>query len=341
MVVMRYIIITSTITLTCFPQTSFGSVLEEIYLAGSALIPRLFDKKAYFKKLHLNYSSIGSFTKPPSLRGFNAISYKLHATNRYKIERGVKLCSTLADTKMPSKPDVLDEFLLAEKEEHKRGFKWENHHQLIEKISEICDSISKVIELPDQRQVLQERLGELTLTTFSFCTFCNFSPHETTEKTLHKFKKRLEGMEKLAKADGYLDLNSQSVDIMLSYWRMAKKLDTNEAAAKHEESGSKADIFEETVLVENQARRFGFKWDDYRRLIAKVHDECQEVAEAIEHSHSPERLQEELGDLILATLSFGMYCGFDPKETIEKAVSSLKSKLSGSRKLKAPSEDLS
>jgi ATP diphosphatase len=88
---------------------------------------------------------------------------------------------------------------------------------------------------------------------------------------------------------------------------------------------------EDGFLVENQARYFGFKWDHYQRLLAKVHDECQEVAEAIEFSHKPEKLQEELGDLILVIFSFDMYCDFHPKETIQKSLDVMKIRLNTAR----------
>jgi uncharacterized protein YabN with tetrapyrrole methylase and pyrophosphatase domain len=219
-----------------------------------------------------------------------------------------------------SEYDVFEEFYLWEKQKHDLGSKWGDHHQLIKKISDVCGSISEVIDMPDHRHTLQERLGELILIAFSFCTYCNFCPKETTEKTLLKFQKRLDRMKQSASADGYLDFNSQSAEIMLSYWRKAKKLDNSNIAQLSEPFEIKADIFEKVVFVENQARAFGFKWGNYQQLITKVLDECQEVSEAIERSHKPESVQEELGDLILASLSFSMYCGFYPKETIEKSL---------------------
>lgn len=178
---------------------------------------------------------------------------------------------------------------------------------------------------------MQEKLGELTLTAFSFCTFCNFCPEETAGKTFLKFKKRLDGVKQLAAQDRYFNLNSQPVEIMLSYWRKAKKLDNTDFVEQSEQLETKVDIFEKAVLVENQARDFGFKWDHYQRLLAKAHDECQEVAEAIEFSHKPEKLQEELRDLILVIFSFDMYCDFHPKETIQKSLDVTKIRLNTAR----------
>ncbi|MBY0282196.1 MAG: hypothetical protein K2W94_08615 [Alphaproteobacteria bacterium] len=227
------------------------------------------------------------------------------------------------NAKIPSKHEVLEKLLLLEKEKRKLGLIWKDHYQLIEKISNICQSISEVIDLSGQRHLLEERLGELILTSFSFCIFCQFCPIETTEKTLLKFHKRLEGVMQLATKDGYLNLNNRPIEVILSYWREAKKLDSSSIALQSKQPEVKAVIFEKAVFVEKQARAFGFKWDNYQRLIEKIHDECQEISEAIERSYMPESLQEELGDLILASLSFCMYCDFDPRETIEKSLNDL------------------
>ena len=59
--------------------------------------------------------------------------YNLHYPEAYDKIGGVKLLSSSTSTKILSKCEILEEFHLLEKEKHKLGLKWENHHQLIGK----------------------------------------------------------------------------------------------------------------------------------------------------------------------------------------------------------------
>ncbi|KAF3362719.1 Uncharacterized protein PHSC3_000706 [Chlamydiales bacterium STE3] len=74
--------------------------------------------------------------------------------------------------------------------------------------------------------------------------------------------------------------------------------------------------------IENQekaARAFGFYWENTAQLIAQIQSECAEVQEAWERQDS-NHLQEELGDLIQATVSLAIFCNFDPHETLKKSI---------------------
>ena len=76
----------------------------------------------------------------------------------------------------------------------------------------------------------------------------------------------------------------------------------------------------ETVThLENDARGYGFYYPNTEMIIKQVKDECDEVLEAINQDESQERVQEEIGDLIHATMALCHHQGFDIDETILKA----------------------
>ena len=79
----------------------------------------------------------------------------------------------------------------------------------------------------------------------------------------------------------------------------------------------KMDVLEKVVHIDKEATDFGFKWSHYSELIHQIKSECEEIQADIEANQPPEKIQEELGDLIHATLSFCLFMGFDPKATLD------------------------
>lgn len=79
--------------------------------------------------------------------------------------------------------------------------------------------------------------------------------------------------------------------------------------------------------AQQDAAIFGFDWPNATKAMQQVMSECQEVQEVIENKESQERLQEEIGDLILAALSFCRFCGFDAEETLLKAEEKFESRM--------------
>lgn len=72
------------------------------------------------------------------------------------------------------------------------------------------------------------------------------------------------------------------------------------------------------IMLEKDARDFGFDWPDVPMIIDQAIDECREIMETIEHQETPERLQEEIGDLLHTAISLCVFAGFDVEETLSK-----------------------
>lgn len=67
------------------------------------------------------------------------------------------------------------------------------------------------------------------------------------------------------------------------------------------------------------AKEFGFYWEHFNQLIEQIQNECAEVQEAWGNENIP-HLQEEIGDLIHATISLAVFCKLDPHETLAKSI---------------------
>jgi ATP diphosphatase len=73
--------------------------------------------------------------------------------------------------------------------------------------------------------------------------------------------------------------------------------------------------------VSAKAISAGFKWDDASGALAKVREEVRELERAFaEREAAPERVEEELGDVLLASAFLGQYLGLDPEKATREAL---------------------
>lgn len=79
-------------------------------------------------------------------------------------------------------------------------------------------------------------------------------------------------------------------------------------------------IFKEMAAIEKQAAEFGFKWFNHSQILEQIISECKEIAAVADHTETRNNLQDEIGDLLHATLCLCLFCGFDPLQTLEKSL---------------------
>ncbi len=70
--------------------------------------------------------------------------------------------------------------------------------------------------------------------------------------------------------------------------------------------------------VQKKARDVGFDWDDPLEALQKVHEEADEVAEAIREKDA-HHLEEELGDLFFACVNVSRLCGVEAETALQQA----------------------
>lgn len=101
------------------------------------------------------------------------------------------------------------------------GFYWGHFSQLIEQIQSECKEIQEAWE-KDDRQHLQEEVGDLIQATISLAIFCKLDPRETLLKSISKFQRRYEMVVELARMEGYDNLQNQTPEVLMDYWKRAK-----------------------------------------------------------------------------------------------------------------------
>jgi ATP diphosphatase len=80
-------------------------------------------------------------------------------------------------------------------------------------------------------------------------------------------------------------------------------------------------ILEKAMDSMDKAEKFGFVWSDHRALLAAVQSEFQEIEESITQKESPERLVEEIGDLLLGCMEICRYFSVSPTLALTQAES--------------------
>jgi XTP/dITP diphosphohydrolase len=67
------------------------------------------------------------------------------------------------------------------------------------------------------------------------------------------------------------------------------------------------------MTISKQAAAAGFEWDDIEGVWAKVHEELDELKEAVA-SGDRRHAQEELGDVLFTLVNVARWCRIDPED---------------------------
>lgn len=104
------------------------------------------------------------------------------------------------------------------------GFAWENTFQIMRQIESECHEIYEHLHSENQenRQALQEEIGDLMHAVFSLCVFCKFSPEETLQNTLEKFARRIDMVKTIAYEEQLYTLQGKPFKELMRIWESAK-----------------------------------------------------------------------------------------------------------------------
>ncbi|MFG1365087.1 nucleoside triphosphate pyrophosphohydrolase [Xanthobacter versatilis] len=69
------------------------------------------------------------------------------------------------------------------------------------------------------------------------------------------------------------------------------------------------------LKLQERASRVGFDWNDARQVLAKIREETQEVAEALEEGGTA-AIKDEMGDLLFAVVNLARHAGVDPEDAL-------------------------
>jgi nucleoside triphosphate diphosphatase len=73
------------------------------------------------------------------------------------------------------------------------------------------------------------------------------------------------------------------------------------------------------VKLQKRASSVGFDWDSAPKVVEKIAEEAREIVEAQEAGASPQKLEEEMGDLLFAAANLARHLKVDPETALRAA----------------------
>jgi uncharacterized protein YabN with tetrapyrrole methylase and pyrophosphatase domain len=95
------------------------------------------------------------------------------------------------------------------------------------------------------------------------------------------------------------------------------------------------ELLDKVCVLEHDAERLGFRWENTSQIMTQIESECAEIQEHLNLTieNKPFQLQEEIGDLLHAVFSLCVFCQFDPKHTLSKALLKFERRLNAVKEL--------
>ncbi|WP_414621157.1 nucleoside triphosphate pyrophosphohydrolase [Calothrix sp. CCY 0018] len=185
---------------------------------------------------------------------------------------------------------------------------------VIEEAYEVVDAIKS----GDKNHVAEE-LGDLLLQVVLqaqiFGESGDFTLKEVAEGITQKLIRRHPHV--------FGDLSVQNVDEVKQNWQDIKAAEKSETVAVSQKFSNKLSGYTRklppliaTMKLSKKAADVGFEWDDIDGVWEKYEEELGEFKQALA-KESPERQQEELGDLLFSVLQLARWNNLDPSEALQ------------------------
>ena len=184
---------------------------------------------------------------------------------------------------------------------------------LIEEAYEVIDAIEY-----GEASALQEDLGDLLLQVVFHAQICS-------ESGKFEFSNVAEGIaDKLVRRHPHVfgEVEVSGAGEVLQNWDAIKK-------AEKQKGDKPASIvagiprhlpaLQKAYQVQKRAARAGFDWAHIDDVFDKLHEEMDELKEAIHRQHEPD-IREELGDLLFSVVNVSRFLGHNPEELLDQNI---------------------
>ena len=180
---------------------------------------------------------------------------------------------------------------------------------LVEETYEVIDAIES-----GSRADLAEELGDLLLQIVMQSQICSESGDFHLSDVANGVS------DKLVRRHPHVfgDKQVSGTDEVLRNWDAIKKSEKQQdgrAASIVDGIPKHLPALQKAHQVQKRAARAGFDWDHIDDVFAKLHEEIDEVKDAISRSHE-EDIRDELGDLLFSVVNVSRFLGHNPEELL-------------------------
>lgn len=196
------------------------------------------------------------------------------------------------------------------------GCPWDREQTLDSLKSDLIEEAYEVIDAIEDGNcsALEEELGDLLLQVVFQSQICEENGHfefsDVANAIIDKLKRRHPHV--------FGDVEVSGSGEVLQNWDTIKKSEKEEGdkpgsivagIPKHLPALQKAH------QVQKRAARAGFDWQHIDDVFDKLHEEIDELKEAISREHEPD-IRAELGDLLFAVVNVSRFLGHNPEELL-------------------------
>lgn len=221
-------------------------------------------------------------------------------------------------TRMNSLDRLLD--MMARLRDAQRGCPWDREQDFatiapytIEEAYEVADAIAR-----GDMAALKDELGDLLFQVV-------FHARMAEEAGLFAFDDVAEAIsDKMERRHPHVfgDAQITTAAAQTEAWEEHK-------AAERKDSGKAQSVLDGVALalpallratkIQNRAARIGFDWEEAGPVFDKLPEEIAELKTELEDSTCPERLEDELGDILFAVANLGRKLDIDPETALRRA----------------------
>jgi MazG family protein len=110
-------------------------------------------------------------------------------------------------------------------------------------------------------------------------------------------------------------------DEVLENWKKIKEAEKGKKKFIMDEKLLHAPALESSFKIGKKSTSVNFDWDDHFQVMMKVEEEWQEVKEELPPGgqFNPDRVKEELGDLLFSVAQLARHLGVNPEEALREA----------------------
>jgi tetrapyrrole methylase family protein/MazG family protein len=184
---------------------------------------------------------------------------------------------------------------------------------LIEEAYEVIDAIES-----GEASALEEELGDLLLQVVFHAQICS-------ESGQFEFANVADGIsDKLVRRHPHVfgEVQVSGASEVLQNWdaiKKAEKQEGNKPASIVAGIPRHLPALQKAYQVQKRAARAGFDWAHIDDVFDKLHEEIDELKEAIGRQHEPD-IREELGDLLFSVVNVSRFLGHNPEELLDQNI---------------------
>lgn len=121
----------------------------------------------------------------------------------------------------------------------------------------------------------------------------------------------------------FADTRADSADEVLTHWEAIKRQER--AARGDEDTSALSGIargmpeWQRAIKLQKRAASVGFDWPDVQPVFAKLHEEIDEVREAFAQGADPQRLTDEIGDVLFVCANLARHARVDVSAAMRHA----------------------